>query len=45
LASGGPTIIVGGVEEAVKKIKKWMTENAGGSGAGYNKELAAMGPR
>lgn len=44
LASGGPTIIVSGVEEAVNGIKKWMTENAGGSGAGYNKEPAAMGP-
>lgn len=44
LASGGPNIIVGGVEEAVAGIKKWMTENAGGSGAGHNKEPAAMGP-
>ncbi|KAE9369532.1 haloacid dehalogenase [Stipitochalara longipes BDJ] len=44
LASGGPTITVGGVEEAVKEIKKWMTENVGGSGAGHNKEPAAMGP-
>jgi 2-haloacid dehalogenase len=34
LASGGPTIIVSGVEEAVVEIKKWMAENAGGSSAG-----------
>jgi len=43
LASGGPTIIVNGVEEAVVGIKKWMTENAGGSGAGLSKEPAATG--
>jgi len=44
LASGGPTIIVNGVEDAVVGIKRWITENAGGSGAGLNKEPAAMGP-
>jgi 2-haloacid dehalogenase len=43
LASGGPTIIVSGVEEAVTGIKKWMAENAGGSGDGNDKEPATMG--
>jgi 2-haloacid dehalogenase len=41
LASGGPTVVVRGVEEAVKAIRKWTVEN---SGAGYGKEAAAMGP-
>jgi 2-haloacid dehalogenase len=45
LASGGPTIIVSGVEEAVTGIKNWMAENAGGSGGGNNKEPATMGPK
>lgn len=44
LASGGPTTIVSGVEEAVKAIKMWMTEKIGGSGAGNNKGPAALGP-
>ena len=29
LAGGGPTIVVKGVEDAVKKIKVWTTEHAG----------------
>jgi 2-haloacid dehalogenase len=44
LASGGPTISVSGVEEAVKGIKKFMAEDTGGSVVGHNKESAAMGP-
>jgi 2-haloacid dehalogenase len=43
LASGGPTIVVNGVEEAVKGISKWVAEN-GGSGAGNNNADAAMSP-
>jgi len=43
LASGGPTIVVNGVEEAVKGISKWVKENVG-SGAGHSKIDAAMGP-
>jgi len=49
LASGGPTVEVKGVDEAVKAIQDW-TRNAKGSGgkgmsgAGHNSELAAMGP-
>jgi 2-haloacid dehalogenase len=43
LASGGPTIVVNGVEEAVKGISKWVAEN-GGSGAGNNNADTTMGP-
>jgi 2-haloacid dehalogenase len=41
LASGGPTVVVKGVEEAVDAIRKWTSEK---SGAGHNNETAAMGP-
>lgn len=44
LASGGPTLVVNGLEDVVGKIKEWMEENRGGSGAGFNTEAAAMGP-
>lgn len=48
LASGGPTVISNGVEDAVKAIKKWTAENEKGNvtgrGAGHNQEAAAMGP-
>lgn len=44
LASGGPTLVVSGVEDAVRKIKEWTKENGGQSGAGYNKMPAARGP-
>lgn len=27
LAEGGPTVVVGGVDEAVRAIKKWTSEN------------------
>ena len=43
LASGGPTVIARGVEEAVDAIRKWTQEKEG-SGAGHNQEAAAMGP-
>jgi len=36
LAGGGPTLIVGGVEEAVQGIRRWISGN-GGSGAGFNR--------
>jgi len=42
LAAGGPTVIVRGVEEAVDAIRKWTSEHGGKSGAGQNKEPAAM---
>lgn len=44
LASGGPTVVCGGVEDAVVKIKEWVEKNGGKSGAGFNREEAAMGP-
>lgn len=44
LASGGPTVIVNGVEEAVSEIRKWGQNNGGKSGAGLNNEAAALGP-
>jgi 2-haloacid dehalogenase len=44
LASGGPTLVVSGVEDAVRKIKNWTEKNGEQSGAGLNKEEAAMGP-
>jgi len=44
LASGGPTIIVSGVEEAVSEIGNWGKRNGGKSGAGLNNEAAALGP-
>jgi 2-haloacid dehalogenase len=43
LASGGPTIVVSGIEEAVKGIKKWMAEIPGAIGAGLDKKPAPMG--
>jgi 2-haloacid dehalogenase len=53
LASGGPTVIVKGLDDAVKAIKK-LTEDRrmngeesktdNSSGAGLNHEAAAMGP-
>ena len=45
LASGGPTVVVTGVEDAVDAIRKWTVENGGESGAGHNEEPAAMGSR
>jgi len=46
LTGGGPTIVVKSVEEAVEGIRRWVRENGGekGSGAGYNREEAALGP-
>jgi 2-haloacid dehalogenase len=44
LASGGPTVIVNGVEEAVSEIRKWGQSDGGKSGAGLNNEAAALGP-
>ncbi|CZR57498.1 related to 2-haloalkanoic acid dehalogenase [Phialocephala subalpina] len=44
LASGGPTLVVSGVEDAVRKIKNWTEKKGEQSGAGLNKEEAAMGP-
>lgn len=49
LASGGPTVVVDGVDGAVKAIKKWVEENGkGGAGvkreAEINKQDAGMGP-
>lgn len=47
LASGGPTLVVSGVDEAVRKIKEWSKGHVGGSdesGAGNNSSDAAMGP-
>ena len=41
LASGGPTVVVKGVEEAVDTIRQWMLER---SSVGHNNEAAAMGP-
>jgi 2-haloacid dehalogenase len=37
LASGGPTVIVKGVDEAVNAIRKWTAEHDMRSGTGYNK--------
>jgi hypothetical protein len=42
--AGGPNVVVSGVDEAVETIKKWATDHASQSGAGYNTEDAAMGP-
>lgn len=44
LAAGGPTLVVKGVEEAVEGIRKWTQESGKESGAGHNREDAAMGP-
>ncbi|TVY30872.1 2-haloalkanoic acid dehalogenase [Lachnellula hyalina] len=44
LASGGPTVIVKGVDEAVNEIQKRTKDNGGKSGAGFNNEAAALGP-
>jgi len=48
LASGGPTVMVKGVDEVVKAIQNWTKENGKGgqvaSGAGHNQNAAAMGP-
>jgi 2-haloacid dehalogenase len=44
LASGGPTVIINGVEEAVSEIRKWGQSDGGKSGAGLNNEAAALGP-
>jgi 2-haloacid dehalogenase len=44
LASGGPTRVVGGVDEAVREINKWTEGDSWKRGAGHNKEEAALGP-
>ncbi|KAI9743222.1 MAG: hypothetical protein M1818_003068 [Claussenomyces sp. TS43310] len=48
LASGGPTVIVKGVEEVVGAIEKWIGESGEnqerGVSAGLNQAPAAMGP-
>jgi 2-haloacid dehalogenase len=44
MASGGPTVIVKGVEEAVNEIRKWAKDKGGKSGARLNNEAAALGP-
>ncbi|TVY17789.1 Haloacetate dehalogenase H-2 [Lachnellula arida] len=44
LASGGPTVVVHGVDEAVNEIQRWTKDNGGKSGAGLNNEAAALGP-
>jgi len=47
LASGGPTLVVRGVDEAVRRIKTWSEENgesADENGAGHSESTAAMGP-
>jgi 2-haloacid dehalogenase len=47
LASGGPTLVVSGVDEAVRKIKEWSKEHAGGGDgddAEGSKSNAALGP-
>jgi len=45
LASGGPTLVVKGLDEVVKAIQEWVrTKGNRSSGAGNNQEEAAMGP-
>jgi len=44
LTSGGPTLVVSGVDDAVKQIKDWTKKNGENSGAGHNNEAGAMGP-
>ena len=44
LASGGPTLILKGVDEAVDAIKIWTAEHAAKSDVAPHKEDASLGP-